>query len=144
MERSLPESKVLLKALTPEAELCLGGSLVRIQIFPFRVGRESRVGDSPFFPNSRRCAGSTPNNDLYLVEKGQLMNVSREHFHIELRDGEYFLVDRGSVCGTLAEGVRVGGEREGGEVRLENGDVIIVGTSISPYVFKFVVAAGDC
>jgi pSer/pThr/pTyr-binding forkhead associated (FHA) protein len=135
----MAESQVLLKALTPEAAQCLGVSVFTIPVFPFRVGRESRVGETPGFLNSRRRPDSIPNNDLYLVEKDRLMNVSREHFQIERRDDGFFLVDRCSVCGTLVEGVVVGKDRTGGEARLENGDVIIVGTSISPYAFKFLV-----
>jgi pSer/pThr/pTyr-binding forkhead associated (FHA) protein len=136
----VPEAAVFLKALTPEARLCLRAPLVQILSFPLRVGRESRIGDSPNFPNSRRSPGSAVNNDLYLIEKGPLLNVSREHFQIELRHNEFFLVDRGSACGTLVEGITVGKDRAGGEIRLADGDVIIVGTSGSAFVFKFVVA----
>lgn len=139
----MPETTAFLKALTPEARACLGAPQVQIFRFPFRVGRESRIGHSPDFPNSRRRHDSARNNDLYLLEPGPLLNVSREHFQIELRDDEYFLVDRGSACGTLVEGIAVGKDRAGGEVRLTDGDVIIVGTSGSAYVFKFVVASGD-
>jgi pSer/pThr/pTyr-binding forkhead associated (FHA) protein len=135
----LQESQVLLKALTPEAENCLGDSLFPIPVFPFRVGRESRVGETPGFLNSRRRPDSVPNNDLYLIEREKLMNVSREHFQIERREDGFFLVDRCSVCGTLVEGVVVGRDRMGGEIRLKDGDVIIVGTSISPYAFKFLI-----
>lgn len=126
-----------LKGLTPEAQLCLGGPLFQISDFPFRVGRESRVGETPLFANSRRRPDSVPNNDLYLPEAGPLLNVSREHFQIEERGGVFYLVDRGSVCGTLVEGVTVGKDRRGGERLLENADVIIVGTSTSPHTFKF-------
>jgi pSer/pThr/pTyr-binding forkhead associated (FHA) protein len=140
----VPETAAFLKALTPEARLCLGAPQIQIFRFPFRVGRESRIGHSPDFPNSRRRHDSTRNNDLYLLENGPVLNVSREHFQIELRDNEYFLVDRGSACGTVVEGITVGKDRAGGERRLVDGDVIIVGTSVSPYVFKFVVArAGE-
>jgi hypothetical protein len=38
------------------------------------------------------------------------------------------------------EGVLVGGDTTGGRARLRDGDVIIVGTSRSPFVFKFRVA----
>ena len=67
------------------------------------------------------------------------MNVSREHFQIERRGSAYYLVDRGSACGTLLEGIVIGGDRTGGEQLLANGDVIIVGTSESRHVFKFVI-----
>jgi pSer/pThr/pTyr-binding forkhead associated (FHA) protein len=127
-----------LKALTPEAKACLGAPLFKIPCYPFRVGRESRVSNGSLFPNSRRRPDSSPGNDLYLADPGQLLNISREHFQIEQRSGAYFLVDRGSVCGTIVEGETIGKGRNGGEKQLENGDVIIVGTSESRQAFKFV------
>ena len=63
--------------------------------------------------------------------------MSREHFQIQHNGTDYVLVDRKSTCGTIVEGAVIGGGRAGGEVRLNDGDVIIVGTSQSPYVFKF-------
>jgi hypothetical protein len=54
-------------------------------------------------------AGSRPTNDLYLRDREEPLNVSREHFAID----------------------------RGGSIPLHDGDVIIVGTSLSPYVFKF-------
>ena len=125
-----------LKALTPEAKACLGSQLFEIPHFPFRIGRESRVGPEQQVAASRRRPDSFPNNDLYLVEIGTVLNVSREHLQIELRDGQYFLVDRGSACGTLVEGVLIGENRQGGEWTIRNNDVFIVGTSESKYVFK--------
>jgi pSer/pThr/pTyr-binding forkhead associated (FHA) protein len=132
------EEAAFLKALTPEAQACLGVPRLKISKYPFRVGRESRVRHVPTSIERRR-QGSSLNNDLYLKESGEILNVSREHFQIERRGGSYYLVDRGSACGTLLEGTVVGGDRAGGEQRLSNGDVIIVGTSESRHVFKFVI-----
>jgi hypothetical protein len=139
-ETQMTATAAFLKALTPEAKTCLGGPLFQIPHFPFRVGRESRGSIGGHFPNSRRRLDSSPNNDLYLVDAGHLLNISREHFQIERRNGAFFLVDCGSACGTLVEGVTVGKGRVGGEKQLENGDVIIVGTSESRHAFKFVTA----
>ena len=135
----MTEASAFLKALTPEAMACLGVPVFRIPYFPFKVGRESRTGEMPRYPNSRRRPDSAPNNDLYLSETGPLINASREHFQIERRGGIFYLVDCGSACGTLVEGVTVGKDRRGGERLLENGDVIIVGTSASRHAFKFVI-----
>jgi len=134
----MTETAVFLKSLTPEAQACAGVSKLPISQFPFRVGRESRVQHVPA-PSDRRRPNSILNNDLYLFETGPLLNVSREHFQIERRNGDYYLVDRGSACGTLVEGKLIGGERSGGELRLTSGDVIIVGTSESRHVFKFML-----
>jgi pSer/pThr/pTyr-binding forkhead associated (FHA) protein len=89
------------------------------------------------FVRERRSPGSRPANDLYLVEHDEPLNVSRAHFQIDRDDAGYVLVDRGSTCGTLVEGEIAGGDTRGGTIALHDGDVIIVGTSKSPYVFKF-------
>jgi hypothetical protein len=135
------ESSICLKALTPEAKQALGGDIFRISHFPFKVGRESRLHDMPHGGDDFRQADSVPSNDLYLVEPGALLNVSRDHFLIEQREGSYYIVDRGSMCGTLVEGETVGERRVGGSRPLNDNDVIIVGTSESRFVFKFLVSA---
>ena len=89
----------------------------------------------PWF-KERRSKAVEPNNDLYIREFSELHHLSREHFLMDWRDGELVLVDRGSACGTIVEGKPIGGERYGGECALEHHDVIIAGTSSSPYVFK--------
>ena len=78
-----------------------------------------------------------PNNDLYLVEEGEPMNVSREHFLIDRDEEGFFLQDRGSTCGTLVEGERVGADGQLGRAALADHHVIVVGTSLSRYIFKF-------
>ena len=131
---------VYLKPLTPEARTALGGAPLKIRQFPFRVGRESRNNPraaASSAPPGRRGA-TVPNNDLYLVETGNVLNVSREHFLIDIKNGDYVVIDRGSSCGTLVEGEIVGDRRQGGWRRIRDQDVIIVGTSESKFVFKFV------
>lgn len=134
-----PSPRVTLVALTPEASEALGGAEVEITGFPFRVGRESRslkrLGKE--IPLERRTSDKKANNDLYVVERSELLNVSREHFQIERQDSGYVLVDRESTCGTIVEGQVVGGQNKGGTAPLRDGDVVIVGTSASPFVFKF-------
>jgi pSer/pThr/pTyr-binding forkhead associated (FHA) protein len=130
---------VLLVALTPESRTVLGASQTEIERFPYRVGRESRgterIGGG--FVGERRSPGSSPTNDLYLVENDEPMNVSRSHFQIDRSDAGYLLVDLESTCGTIVEGTLVGGDTRGGTIALHDGDVIIVGTSNSSYAFKF-------
>jgi len=134
------DRSILLNALTPEAKAALRGDYVKIASFPFRVGRESRAFDRPIdYPNDRRRPDSASTNDLYLFESGDILNVSREHFLIDAKDDKYVLVDRGSFCGTLVEGELVGEKRKGGWRELANNDVIIVGTSESTFVFKFLI-----
>jgi len=129
----------MLVALTPEAHAALDARDLMITRFPYRVGRESRgtQGTPQGAVKERRGAESKPANDLYLRDRTEPLNVSREHFSIE-RDGTgYILLDRESTCGTIVEGQTVGGDARGGRIPLHDGDVIIVGTSLSRYVFKF-------
>lgn len=132
-------SRAFLAALTPESKAAIGGAEIEIGTFPFRVGRECRKmkWTEHGIISEKRDPESRPNNELYLVEKGEPMNVSREHFQIEKRSGAYALVDRSSTLGTIVEGDVVGGQNRGGQVTLRDGDVIVVGASVSVYVFKF-------
>jgi hypothetical protein len=138
LEATVAESAVFLKGLTPESRSALGGSVLKIERFPFRVGRESR-NMLPAGPRneSRRGTNSIPNNDLYLHEMGPLLCVSREHFLIDRQADSYIIVDRGSYCGTFVDGELVGEKKLGGWKPLQNHDVIIVGPSESRYIFKF-------
>jgi len=120
--------RVMLVALTPEARAALGAAQVEISRAVARVIME------------RRQSASRPNNDLYLLEPDEPLNVSREHFQIEHNGTHWVLVDRQSTCGTIVEGQVIGGNHAGGAAPLRDGDVIIVGTSSSRFVFKFRVA----
>jgi len=133
--------RVFLAALTPESKAALGAAEIELSTFPFRVGRENRKIEwtDRGIRSEKRAPDSKPNNEVYLIEKSEPMNVSREHLQIETNGGGYSLLDRKSTCGTIVEGETVGGQNRGGRVSLRDGDVIIVGASISPYVFKFKV-----
>jgi pSer/pThr/pTyr-binding forkhead associated (FHA) protein len=133
--------RAFLAALTPESKAAIGAPAIELTTFPFRIGRESRKIEwtDRGIRSEKRASESKPNNEIYLIERTEPMNVSREHLQIE-KDGDgYTLVDRKSTCGTIVEGDTVGGHNRGGQVSLRDGDVIIVGASISPYVFKFQV-----
>jgi hypothetical protein len=136
----------VLKAITPEAKKAVPQSLleegiVSIRKFPFRVGRESRVKkingrleriERPRLNNGR------PSNDLYLIDDGHLLNISREHFQIDKNDNDYFLFDRGSACGTRIGRAIAGGQNSCGSLSLKDGDIITIGAKGSPYLFQFI------
>ncbi|MDO8496825.1 MAG: FHA domain-containing protein [bacterium] len=135
-----------LVAVTEEARAALGDRAeVRITQFPFKVGRESRS------PNvltrvaneiERRVAAAPSLNDVYLLEppSSSLLQISREHCAIEYVDGHYFLIERGSACGTIVAGTHLGRNRTAGRTPLQPGDTIVIGTTESPYVFRFHVS----
>jgi pSer/pThr/pTyr-binding forkhead associated (FHA) protein len=132
--------RIRLIALTPEARSAIAAVAVVASPLPYRVGRESR-GPRPQVEQTvtteQRWPGAPPTNELYLPEASpEALNVSREHFQIEWDGRGLVLVDRGSTCGTIVEGQQVGGRGQRGTVPLKDGDVIIVGTGFSPFVFK--------
>ncbi len=131
----------VLMALTPEAEGALGGPLLILPWFPFRLGRDSRgEGGGGLFNSDRRATADRPNNDFFIRDPGRLKNVSREHFQIEqIADGSFLVLDRGSACGTLVGNTSIGGHRKREHCKLEDGNVIVVGASESPFVFKFLL-----
>lgn len=131
-----------LEPLTPEAEASLGTEKLELKAWPFRVGRESRMvlSSRGLEVRERRRADVAPSNDLYLLDSGRHLNVSRAHFEIDrIDDTTFVLRDRGSALGTFVGDTRVGGQDAGGEAGLKTGDVIVVGTSESPFVFRFLV-----
>jgi len=125
---------------TEEARLSISSESIEICKFPFRIGRESRNKNDivPQHILERRLGKAPPNNDVYLIDSGNLLNISREHFLIDKNDnGGYKLGDRMSACGTLIKGKAGNRKCHGSGCLLDDGDIIILGTSHSPFVFKF-------
>ena len=136
----------VLEALTPEARAAVPpnqctGQFIPIKKFPFRIGRESRVrivnGKAERLERPKLSNRETT-NDLYLVDQGDFLNISREHLHIDQKGSGYILVDRGSACGTRVENVTVGGDDAGGVSPLDDGDVIALGVKGTPYIYRFI------
>jgi pSer/pThr/pTyr-binding forkhead associated (FHA) protein len=139
--------KAVLKAITPEAAKAtprgqIESGLIRIENFPFRVGREARVtmvdGELLILDRRPKSGHENPSNDLYLHDSGKTLNISREHFQINSTPEGYVLVDRGSACGTTVNGIPVGGRDAGGSAPLKDGDTIGIGKETSPYLYTFV------
>ncbi len=135
-----------LETMTPDAaqavpQCLLVGGYVPVRKYPFKIGRESRVrtvrGKIERIERPK-MDDREPNNDLYLVDRGQLLNISREHLQIEYEDDHFVLRDRGSACGTRVNGEQVGGKDSGGVHVLADGDEIIIGIADSPYRFRFI------
>jgi len=133
----------ILVPVTDEARTAIGHrSEVRLTGFPFKVGRESRVGrfEKLKAEVERRLGGLPPMNDLFLIEpSAHPFHISREHFAIDYVDGKFVLVDRESACGTGVGGDRVGSDRRSRQAILQDGDEIVVGAANSPFVFRFLI-----
>ncbi len=139
--------KAVLKPMSEEAYRAVPPNyrhdgLIAIMKFPFRIGRESRVqrvkGELIRLERPKYVEGAEPTNDLYLVDHGDKLNISRKHLKIEEIDGEYQIVDRGSVCGTKIEGENIGGDEELGRAILNDGDVVSIGCYSTPYIYEFI------
>jgi len=141
----------VLRAETREAALAVStqqlvDDMIAIRTFPFRIGRESRVmnSDGKWIRKERPrvlsgLAHST-SNDLYLVDPGEPLQISREHLQIETAGaGRFLVVDRGSARGTVVAGRTIGGRDQGGFAPLADGDVIELGAEWpSPYRYRFI------
>jgi len=131
----------LLKAITPEAKAAinnsyLGPELIGIWSFPFRIGRESRAKmvDGKLVVCHRIGRENVPNNDLYLIDNGKRLLISREHLTIEKRQDSYHVVDRESACGTAIGSTTVG---DSGRT-LQDGDLLQIGGKGSPFTYEFI------
>jgi len=132
--------------MTPEAKASvpngvLERDLIRINQFPFNVGRESRISqvEGKLIRTERvKHSQGDASNNLYLADAGRPLNISREHFRIEQKDGDYMLIDRFSACGTSVNNQHIGGRDSGGKIALKDGDIIAAGIEDTPYVFKFI------
>ncbi len=137
----------VLEALTPEAVSAVPQSnilngYIPVRKFPYRIGRESRVlvVDGRTQRVERPKLNQVePNNDLFLMDGGALLNISREHLQIERRGSGYVLIDRGSASGTKVNMQPVGGDDRGGQTAIKDGDEIRIGTKGSPYRYRFIV-----
>ena len=138
----MSDTTPFLRPLTDEAHKAMQRDKRLITHVPYRVGRERRVAliNGEYHSMERRASSQPPNNELYLLDLGEKLNVSREHLQIEQEeDGRYVLIDRGSACGTIVDDQPVGGHDHGGRWPLHNGSTIRVGISSSPYLFEFVI-----
>jgi len=132
----------ILVPATEEARQALGGKAsVRVATFPFKVGRESRSpGSASRIANfiELRLRKAPQLNDLYLIEPPSHsgFHISREHFAIDRFESELLLIDRGSACGTCVGDRAVGSDSKDSQTTLHDGDLIIVGSSRSPYRFQ--------
>jgi len=136
--------KAVLKAVTNKAKHTIikrtnGLDILLILDFPFRIGREARVCYSENGPiiQERHNIDQKPNNDVYLLDNNNLLEISREHCSIVKQNDKYILVDRGSACGSMVNRYKIG-NGSAPNCPLEDGDIITLGSEDSEYKFKFI------
>jgi len=90
--------KVILRPETKKAKQLLNNlEFVEINKFPFKVGRFTK----------RRADMLFHKNDLNLLDIPPY-SISRSHFSITQKNGNYFFTDRGSKLGTNVNGKKIG------------------------------------
>jgi len=140
---SSEECHPVLVPLTSQARKSLGKDMVILDSFPFRFGREARcrmVSGRPVMRESR-SEPALPDNDLFMLNLRGSRHISREHFQIEQKaDGSFEILDRGSTCGTIVDNRVLGQHHRGGRHALTHGSHIVVGSSFSPYAFRFLTS----
>jgi CRP/FNR family transcriptional regulator, cyclic AMP receptor protein len=101
--------KVILRPETKKAKQLLNNlEFVEINKFPFKVGRFTRRrGDMLFHKN-----------DLNLLDIPPY-SISRSHFSITKKNGNYFFTDRGSRLGTIVNGKKVGDSQHRSKIILD-------------------------
>ena len=137
----------VLRAITPEAndsiiKSCLGDGLIGIWQYPFHIGRESRLKDHDrknIISTLQNALTKKPINDIYLIDKGEYLQISRKHLKIEKKQTSYLLTDLGSACGTIVNKIKIGNNHKDDSSILNDGDIIQFGTPNSPYIFEFIV-----
>jgi pSer/pThr/pTyr-binding forkhead associated (FHA) protein len=138
--------KALLKAMNKDAEMAIQGDcnmegFIVISKFPFRIGREYRtevINEETIIKVRHKKNDVKRNNDLYLIDNGERLHISREHLQIERSGDHYFVTDRNSTCGVGINQKRIGKGMEEHSMELNSGDIIKIGTEHTPYVYKFV------
>ncbi len=150
LESMIP--KAVLKAMTEEAKHSIikrefSQDIIPIYDYPFKIGREARiqfVNGEVVLQERHKLSGQEPNNDVYLLDNGEYLQISREHCSIvKNEDGSYILYDRGSACGSMVNDIKVGGEDHSASAPLKDGDIISLGIENSPYKFKFIILDVD-
>jgi hypothetical protein len=120
---SLANPVVHLTGLTERASLSLPSTPLRINTFPFRIGRKS--------------ADPLVHNDLMLEDFAPLQ-VSRHHVSLVKENGRIGVVDRGSTLGAFVNGQHIGGlESDPGPVFFTGKTgTLVLGTSESPFCYE--------
>lgn len=136
--------RAVLWPLTEKAKMSLPYEerMISIKSMPFKIGRESRVAktEKGSYIKKRinyKEVDTTPSNDAYIVDKGELLQVSKQHCEIIAKEDKYFIIDKTSTNGTLINDVKIGKDAEQFETELKDGDIIQFGSEGSEFKYQF-------
>ncbi len=117
-----------LEPVSNEAAEALPATSVRIDKFPYRIGRESH---NPLVHNDLELRDDMP------------WQISRHHVAFVVKDGKVGVVDRGSKLGTVVDGRRLGGSGgDPGPLYFSGGEgTLVLGNEKSPYEFRVRIEA---
>ena len=108
--------KVILRPETKKAKQLLNNlEFLEINEFPFKVGRFTK----------RRADMLFHKNDLNLLDIPPY-SISRSHFSITTKDGNYFFTDRGSKLGTIVNGKKIGNNHHRSKIILDQSKNLIL------------------
>ncbi len=112
---------IVLSGLNETSTEALGGGEMKINSFPFKVGREHELKGSNVLSD----------NDLSLKDFLPF-NVSRNHFLIDKKGGRFIVFDRGSHLGTVVNNKRIDIQT----ILNKKVNEIVVGSKSSQFMFK--------
>lgn len=120
----LPAARVLLSAQTDHARGRCSAEELRVDKFPFRLGRMSSGG-----------ADVLVQNDFFIRDE-EPFQISRNHCAIDREGDRFYLRDRGSTLGTVVNGRRIGLRWEAISAPLQGGENrVVLGAEGSPFEF---------
>ncbi|MCC6354419.1 MAG: cyclic nucleotide-binding domain-containing protein [Verrucomicrobiae bacterium] len=130
--RVLPSTRVLLSAETDAARERSSAQELRVDKFPFRIGRMSSGGADVLVQND------------FFVRDEEPYRVSRNHCAIDREGDRFYVRDRGSTLGTLVNGRPIGLRCESLSAPLRAGDnTVVLGGADSPFVFRLRIDGGE-
>ncbi len=120
--------RVLLKLNNPQVPTRQGEpAAIEVTKFPFRIGREEH-----------RSVPSVFSTNDYVLKDEQPYQVSRNHCSIECEGDHLFVRDRGSMVGTIVNGISLGAGQNCLTADLTPGEnTLVLGVDTSP--FRFVI-----
>lgn len=113
---------LIISGLNAVSTDALGGGIIKIDKFPYKIGRKQDSGE---------INDSSNNLDIEDSQKEAPFNIATEHVTIDKEGDKFSITDMGSEQGTIVNGKKIEGK-----FLLENkNNSMVIGTEHSPFVF---------